>query len=383
MNARPGSIGPMSGYPHGVRAAVLTAAETLGVQSFPVPPVGDDDALVRVEVCGLGGSDVTQYLGKLRPSSTVYPVILGHVFVGVVDTIGARAARRWRVAPGDRVVVEAIVPCWACRHCVSGRYSLCDAGEDLLRYGLISADREPSLWGGFAELAFVPRGALLHKVSAAAPLDALALVNSIASGIRWGADLPGFRPGETGLVLGPGQRGLATALAMIRAGADKVIMTGRSSDAHKLEVAKRWGVDVTVDIDREDVVDVVRQVTGGAMADVVVDASAVATQPVTDAIKAVRKDGRIVLIGLKRGDPIPGLVTDELIYKGVTVIGAMAADYSSFERACRLIERDGDLIALANTHAFVLGEVEAAIRTLAGDVPGTRAIGVSIEPGRA
>ncbi len=142
-------------------------------------------------------------------------------------------------------------------------------------------------------------------------------------------------------------------------------------------------MDVVVDVDREDVVDVVRHVTGGAMADVVVDASAVATQPVTDAIKAVRKDGRIVLIGLKRGDPVPGLVTDELIYKAVTVIGAMAADYSSFERACRLIERDGGLIAQANTHAFGLDQVEQAIRTLAGDVPGADAIGVSVEPGRA
>jgi threonine dehydrogenase-like Zn-dependent dehydrogenase len=311
----------------GVQAAVLTAAGTMEIQAFPVPALGDDDALIRVEVCGLGGSDVTQYLGKLRPSSTVYPVILGHVFVGTVEAVGPAAARRWRVAPGDRVVTEAIVPCWACPPCVSGHYSLCDAGEDLLRYGLISADREPRLWGGFADLVYVPRGALLHKVSPAAPLDALALVNSIASGIR-------------------------------------------------------WGVDVTVDVDHEDVVDVVRHVTGGAMADVVVEASAVATKPVTDAIRAVRKDGRIVLIGLKRGEPIPGLVTDELIYKGVTVIGAMAANYSSFERACRLIERDGDLIAQANTHAFRLDQVEQAIHTLAGDVPGTDAIGVSVEPGR-
>jgi hypothetical protein len=61
----------------------------------------------------------------------------------------------------------------------------------------------------------------------------------------------------------------------------------------------------------------------------------------------------------------------------------MAASYSSFERACRLIERDGDLIAQANTHAFALDQVEQAIQTLAGDVPGADAIGVSVEPGRA
>jgi alcohol dehydrogenase len=80
----------MSDRPQGVRAAVLTAAETLTIQAFPVPRPGEDDALIRVEVCGLGGSDVTQYLGKLRPSSTVYPVILGHVFVGTVESVGPR-----------------------------------------------------------------------------------------------------------------------------------------------------------------------------------------------------------------------------------------------------------------------------------------------------
>lgn len=364
------------------RAAVLVAAEKLEVQTFPTPAIGVGDALVRVEVCGLGGSDITQFHGKLRPSSTVYPLVMGHVFAGTVEQIGPQATKRWGVVPGDRVVVEAIIPCWSCRFCVTGQYSMCDVGEDLLRYGLVSAEREPALWGGFAEVAYVPAGALVHRVSPQAPLDALALVNSIASGIRWGTELPAFRAGEVGLVLGPGQRGLAIALAMVRAGAEKVIITGRSSDAHKLAIAREWGVDITVDVDHEDVVDVVRHATGGAMADVVVDASAIATQPVTDAIKAVRKYGRIVLIGLKRGQPVPDLVVDEIIYKAITIIGALAADYPAFERACRLIERDGDLIARANTHAFALDQVEQAIHTLAGDVPGADAIGVSIEPGR-
>ena len=365
-----------------VRAAVLTAPEQIGVQTFPLPPEHDEAALVRVEVCGLGGSDITQYYGKLRPETTVYPVVLGHVFAGVVEAIGASAARRWRVAPGDRVVVESFVPCWACRHCTSGQYSMCDGGDDLVRYGLVSADREPSLWGGFAEMVHVPRGALVHRVSEAAPLDALALINSLASGIRWGCELPAFRSGEVGVVLGPGQRGLAVALAMVRAGAEKVIISGRSSDAHKLAMATEWGVHVAVDVDHDDIVDVVRHETGGAMADVIVDCAAVATRPVTDAIKAVRKHGRIVLVGLKRGQPVPDLVTDEIVYKSITMIGALGADYVSFERALRLVERDGDMIAQANTHAFGLAHVDDAIHMLAGDVPGADAIGVSVEPAR-
>jgi threonine dehydrogenase-like Zn-dependent dehydrogenase len=75
-------------------------------------------------------------------------------------------------------------------------------------------------------------------------------------------------------------------------------------------------------------------------------------------------------------------VTDELVYKAVTVIGAMAANYSAFERACRFLERDGAMIAQANTHSFGLDQVETAIRTLAGEMPGAAAIGVSVEPGK-
>ena len=325
---------------------MLTAAEAISVQTFPVPSVSEDDALVRVEVCGLGGSDITQYYGKLRPTTTVYPVVLGHVFAGVVEAIGPSAARRWGVGPGDRVVVESFVPCWACRHCTSGQYQMCDGGDDLVRYGLVSADRAPSLWGGFAELVYVPRGALVHRVSHAAPLDALALINTLASGIRWGCELPAFRSGEVGVVLGPGQRGLAVALAMVRAGAEKVIISGRSSDAHKLDVARQWGVHVTVDVDQDDVVEVVRHKTAGAMADVIVDCSAVATSPVTDAIKAVRKYGRIVLVGLNRGQPIPNLVTDEIVYKSITSSGRSVRTTSASSgapprRAARRLDRPG------------------------------------------
>jgi threonine dehydrogenase-like Zn-dependent dehydrogenase len=365
-----------------VRAALLTAQENLLIETFPIPVIGDDDALVRVEVCGLGFSDVSQYYGKLHASSTVYPAVLGHVFAGRIAEIGPGAARRWKVVPGDRVVVEAFVPCWSCRNCVSGRYTMCEGGDDVLRYGLTSAVREPALWGGFAEMVYVPRGAIVHRVADEAPVDALALINSLAGGIRWGRELPNFRAGEVGVVLGPGQRGLAVALAMVRGGAEKVIITGRSSDAHKLAIAREWGVDIAVDVDQEDVVDVVRHVTGGAMADVVVDCSAVSTAPVMDAVRAVRKYGRVVLVGLKRGQPIPDFVSDTVVTNSITMIGALGADYACFERALRLAEREGDLIARANTHSFALSGVKDAIDTLNGDVPGADAIGVSIEPGR-
>jgi hypothetical protein len=104
---------------------------------------------------------------------------------------------------------------------------------------------------------------------------------------------------------------------------------------------------------------------------------------VTDAIKAVRKDGRTVLIGLKRGEPIPGLVTDELIYKGVTVIGRDGRQLLQLRaglpahRARRGPDRAGE-------HAYFRARPgRAGHPILAGEVPGADAIGVSVEPGRA
>src|SRR5439155_22719047 len=92
------------------RAAVLVAPERLELQDFPVPGVGDDDAILRVEAAGICGSDWAQYQGTLAAMPAVYPIIPGHEIAGTIHEIGEKAAVRWGVRPGDLVVIGMTIP---------------------------------------------------------------------------------------------------------------------------------------------------------------------------------------------------------------------------------------------------------------------------------
>ena len=100
------------------RALVLERPHHLVIHDIPLPALGDDDALVRVEACGLCGTDHEQYTGELAGGFAFVP---GHETIGIVETIGPRAAQRWGVAAGDRVAVEVFQSCRDCKACVDGR----------------------------------------------------------------------------------------------------------------------------------------------------------------------------------------------------------------------------------------------------------------------
>ena len=94
------------------RAVVQTGVQTFEVHEFERPAVGPDDAVLRMELCGICGSDIEQYDGRFEERGWVRgPTIPGHEPLGIIDEIGERAAKRWGVAPGDRVAVEPLIPC--------------------------------------------------------------------------------------------------------------------------------------------------------------------------------------------------------------------------------------------------------------------------------
>jgi len=103
------------------RAVVQTAPRRLELRELPVPEIDDDSALLRIEACGICGSDAEQYAGVLPVR---LPVVPGHEPLGVIERIGDRAAKRWSVNVGDRVAVESIIRCGHCRACIAGRYQL-------------------------------------------------------------------------------------------------------------------------------------------------------------------------------------------------------------------------------------------------------------------
>lgn len=355
-------------------AMVQTAVERLEPRELRLPEIGDDDALLRVEACGICGSDVESFQGVLK---VPLPLVPGHEPLGRIAAIGARAAKRWGVREGDRVAVETLLPCNGCRRCRTGAYQLCASRRI---YSYIPLAEPPGLWGAYAEHLYLPPNAILHRVDPALPPEIAVLFNPLGAGFRWAVEIPRTQPGDTVLVLGPGQRGLASVIAAREAGAGRIIVTGLARDAHKLALARELGATHTVDVEQEGVVERVREITGGRGADVVVEVTSFATQPIVDALDCASMGGRVVLAGVKGMKPVENFVSDKVVLKEIALLGAIGVTYDAYERAIRLIESGRIPLAKLQTHRFALADAERAIRTLAGEIEGERAIHCALLP---
>jgi threonine dehydrogenase-like Zn-dependent dehydrogenase len=172
---------------------------------------------------------------------------------------------------------------------------------------------------------------------------------------------------------------LCAVIAARIAGAGTIIVTGLAKDRFKLDLARQFGAHHTINVDEQNTVEQVREITQGIGADVVLDVTPMAAQPVLDALDCVRHGGRIVLAGLKGRRPI-SLVTDAIIQKGATVIGAYSVDARAYLDAIRIIESGALPLEKLHTHTFGLEDAARAVETLAGEVPGEQAVHVSIAP---
>src|SRR5690242_4066839 len=281
-----------------IRAAVQTGPRQIEVREFPRPVIGPQDGgLLRVEACGICGSDVEQFRGSL--SREWLPMVPGHEPLGIIEEVSSASAARWGVKPGDRVAVEILIPCRSCSRCLAGRYMSCRH-----RIGSHGGSNPPErglgLWGGFAEYIHLHPNSILHKVRGDIPAEVAVIYNPLGAGVRWACHLGGVELGSTVLILGAGQRGLAAVLASRAAGAGTTIVTGLARDGFKLGLAREFGADFVINVAAEDTVSRVLELTGGDGVDVALDLTPMAAQPVRDALSAVRWGGRGVLAGLGR-----------------------------------------------------------------------------------
>jgi len=366
---------PLAAVPRKTFAMVLTGPRRLEPRELPIPDLDDDSALLRVEACGICGSDYEQFEGVLR---TPVPVIPGHEPVGRIEAIGDRAARRLGVDVGDRVAVENVISCRLCPACLAGRYTLCRSRRI---YSFIPLEVGHGLWGAYAEYMVLDGSSVLHKIDPRIPAELATLFNPLGAGFRWAVELPNTRPGETVLILGPGQRGLASVVACREVGAGTILVSGLTADARKLALAKEFGADHTIDVEREDLRRRVRELTNGRGADVVVDVTSYATAPVAEALDLAAPGGRVILAGTKGFKPIPDFVSDKLVLKEISIRGAIGVTSTGYEAAIRLIESGRVPLAKMHTHDFPLRDAELAIRTLAREVEGQESIHSCLVPG--
>ncbi len=349
-------------------AMVQTGKRVLEPMDIDIPDIDDDSAILQIEACGICGSDYEQFEGVL---GTPVPAVPGHEPLGRIAAIGDGAARRWGVNVGDRVAVETMIACHSCATCYGGDYHLCGSRRI---YSYIPLSDAPGLWGSYSQYMFLDPNAIVHKMDPELPAEVAVMFNPLGAGFRWAVEVPQTKLGDDVVIMGPGQRGLASVIACRQAGAGKIIVTGLAADAKKLELARLYGADYTIDVDNEDPIRRVKEITGGRGADVVVDVSSYAVKPVVDALSMVRAGGTIVLAGVKGFKAIPEFISDLIVVQEITIKGAMGVTSSGYRSAINTIESSKVPMAAMHTHNFKLEEAELAIKTLAREVPGDESI---------
>ena len=353
------------------RALVLEEPRRLKELKLPLPEVGDDDGLLRVEACGLCGTDHEQYTGLLRGPGSFIP---GHETVGVIEAIGPSAAVKWGVGVGDRVAVEVFQSCRSCEACQAGIYRRCERHGMADMYGFIALDRAPGLWGGYAEFQYLAPDSMLQPVPAGMDPVVATLFNPLGAGIRWAVTVPGTSRGDVVAVLGPGVRGLSACAGAKEAGAGFVMVTGAGErDAARLGLASRFGADIAVDVSRSDPVAALRSATG-RLADVVVDVTAKAPAAFAQAIELCRPGGTVVVAGTRGTPEPPGFWPDHIVYKEIRILGALGVDAAAYGAALDLLATGrypfGDL-----PRACVdLGGVGELLQSMAGELREERPI---------
>ena len=347
-------------------AAVAMQPGVTEVRDLPVPDVTATSGLLEVETTGVCGSDWRFYNQFVQSRG---PLVIGHESVGRIAAAGSEALARWGLKEGDRVALEEYVPCGHCDFCRSGDFRHCKATEwrsGGLRYGATELKRAPGLWGGFAQYQYLHPNTVFHRVPDGMEGRYAALALPVSNGIEWTYLQGKAGPGDVVLVQGPGQQGLACVVAAREAGASLVIVTGLATenDRYRLSLARQLGADHTIEVGTDDVLETLADLTGGHMADLVVECTGSAPA-VTTAFQLVRKTGRVVMGGHLK-EPLREFDINHIIEKFLTVRGMRGHSYQAVELALQLINRNAHNVKIMSTQVFGLQGTHDALSTLVG-----------------
>lgn len=287
-----------------MKALLLSAYKQLDMTEMPAPAPAEDELLIRVEACGICGSDVHGYDGS--SGRRIPPLVMGHEAAGIVVASGAACKT---FAPGDRVTFDSTVYCGQCVFCRKGQVNLCEQRQVL---GVSCGDYRRM--GAFAEMVAVPER-IAYRLPDGLPFAEAAMLEAVSVAMH-AVRLTAPEKDETALVIGAGMIGALTAQAVRGYGYARVIVA--DVDANRLKLIRGLGFEDALQASGEELVRQVHAMTGGLGADAVFEAVG-KNETVNAAIDCARKGGRVTLIGNVTPEvtlPLQKVVSRELRLQG-------------------------------------------------------------------
>lgn len=290
------------------------------LRELPVPEIGEEDVLLKVQAAAICGSDLHQYAGN-QSWKVNYPVVLGHEFAGSVAKLGSRVSG---FKEGDRVVSETAAQL--------------PPDSPFIRRGLYNLDPKRlgfgyGVNGAMAPFVKVP-ARCLHHVPASLSFEEVALTEPCCVAYNAVCVNSHPRPGDTVAVIGPGPIGLLCAAMAKLAGAGQLIVIGIPADAKRLEIAKQNGADTILGAQGEDAAEWVKNFGDGFGVDLVIDAAGVSAS-LKLALDIVRPSGQITKVGW--GPQPLNFSLDQLVQKAVTLQGSFSHNWLVWEKVLSLL----------------------------------------------
>ncbi len=305
--------------PETMPAVVNYAREPMSVElrEVPIPQIGDQDVLLKVEAVSICGSELHQWMGT-HSWRVNYACVLGHEFAGTIARTG-RNVKHFK--EGDRVTSETA--------------AVIDEASPFARRGLYNLDPTRlgfgyGVDGAMTQYVRVPERCL-HRLPDGLPFETAALTEPCCVAYNAVCVNTKLRPGDHVLVIGPGPIGLLCALMAKLNGAGHLIVCGVPRDASRLRVAAAIGADATLD---SGVAEYIRNLGDGLGVDAVIDAAGVSAS-FQLAMEVVRPGGQITKVGW--GPQPLGFSIDPVVQKAITVQGSFSHNWPIWNRVISML----------------------------------------------
>jgi L-iditol 2-dehydrogenase len=301
--------------PQTMTAAVLHGPEDLRIEEVPIPRPAEDEVLLKVEICGICGTDVHILHGHFPVPNL--PLIPGHEFAGRVVEVGSTVDQ---VNVGDLVTADINIGCDRCYYCRHQMRMFCP------QLSQIGVHRD----GAFAEYVKAPASAVYRLPDDLSPQQG-AYVEPLACAVH-GQERAEIRAGSTVAIIGAGPMGLVHVQLSKLRGAAQIIISDRN--APRRAKAAELGADTVLKPD--DAVEAVRELTDGRGADCVIE-SAGSISSYRDAFEMVRRGGTIVAYGAAPSTESLELKPFDIYSRELTILGSYAGTYATWPDAIALI----------------------------------------------